>query len=62
MAKNDKLNKQRRRIAADIYSRLLAHERKKQTPGNELPLQGIAAFACNCADALIHEFDERGWQ
>lgn len=61
MANEKTVNKRRRKLAKHLYSGILA--RLNERTGNNQDAQRIASqVACDAADALIHEFDERGWQ
>jgi hypothetical protein len=57
MAKEKEINKRRRRIAEKIYLQRLANPKDSQQP-----MDWLAKTSCLAADALMHEFDERGWQ
>lgn len=60
MAKESKVNSTRRELAQRAMVALL---RNHSTSIEELVhRQQLARLACEMADAMIHEFDDRGWQ
>lgn len=60
MAKESKVNRTRRKVAQEVFLTLLSRQSEKV---HEPEVQKwVARVACEAADALVHEFDDRGWQ
>lgn len=59
MASEKKINERRRAIASRMFL-ILFDKLADRHPADAARI--ASQIACDAADALIHEFDERGWQ
>lgn len=60
MAKESEINRRRRKIAMELFSALVF--RHGRNAADKAVQEVLALAACNAADVLMHEFDERRWQ
>lgn len=62
MANEKTINKRRRIIAAQVYAMLCSKADNPHIMTDKGVQASLAVMSCEAADALMHEFDERGWQ
>lgn len=59
MANLKQINKRRRQLASDLFQHFV---KARNSPLTKEQVMTWASDACEMANALIHEFDERDWQ